>query len=128
MTMVSFWPVFFTLMSAEPGNLCGLSSFKFSGIASKKVLDISVKKTGQKETIVMTTSNKKGSKAQRPGLMLCESGVKKSSKKGLAKVAKATGGSFYRRDLQELAEKKYARVKTSLKKKKVVVKSRRAGK
>merc|ERR1719382_999611 len=96
-------------MSAEVGNLCGMHSFKFSGVASKKVLDVSVKKTGQKETIVLTTRSKK------------------SAKKGLAQVAKATGGAFYRRDLQELAEKKYAKVKTSLKKKKLVVRSRRAG-
>mmetsp|Transcript_116525 Transcript_116525/g.290973 ORF Transcript_116525/g.290973 Transcript_116525/m.290973 type:complete len:144 (+) Transcript_116525:89-520(+) len=116
------------VMSAEPGNLCGLNSFKFSGLASKKVLDVSVKKAGLKETIVMTMRTKNGSKAQRPGRMLVETGLKKNAKKGLAQVAKATGGALYRRDLQELAEKKYAKVKTSLKKRKPAVKSRRAPK
>merc|ERR1719436_1901974 len=103
------------VMSSEPGNLCGLNSFKFSGLASKKVLDVSAKKTGEKETIVLTTRNKKGSKAQRPGTALVEAGVKKSAKRGAAQVAKVAG-AFYRPDLQELVVKKYGKVKTSLKK------------
>mmetsp|Transcript_12530 Transcript_12530/g.44370 ORF Transcript_12530/g.44370 Transcript_12530/m.44370 type:complete len:141 (-) Transcript_12530:99-521(-) len=116
------------IMSREPGNLMGLHSFKFSGLVNSKVLDVSSKKAGSKETIVLTTSHKKGSRAARPGSRLLQAGLKKLSKKGLAEVTKATTGSFYRQDLEELAQKKYIKVKTSFKKKKVVFKSRRATK
>mmetsp|Transcript_50059 Transcript_50059/g.131898 ORF Transcript_50059/g.131898 Transcript_50059/m.131898 type:complete len:142 (-) Transcript_50059:118-543(-) len=115
-------------MSAEPGNLCGVNSYKFSGIANEKVFNLSTQKTGQKETILMTVGHKKASRSRRPASLLLQSGVKKQSKKGLAQIAKATAGSFYRRDLLGLAEAKFNKIKTSFKKKKVVVKSRRAGK
>ncbi|CAE8642358.1 unnamed protein product [Polarella glacialis] len=39
------------VMSAEPGNLCSLNSFKYSGLANRKVLDISPKIAGKKESI-----------------------------------------------------------------------------
>eukprot|EP00443_Scrippsiella_acuminata_P093277 CAMPEP_0115427308 /NCGR_PEP_ID=MMETSP0271-20121206/29380_1 /TAXON_ID=71861 /ORGANISM="Scrippsiella trochoidea, Strain CCMP3099" /LENGTH=142 /DNA_ID=CAMNT_0002852337 /DNA_START=7 /DNA_END=435 /DNA_ORIENTATION=- len=116
------------VMSAEPGNLCGLSSYKFSGLANAKALNVSVHKTGQKETILLTSINPRASRSQRPGSRLVQAGVKKQAAKGFAQIAKATEGSLYRRDLLQLAQEKYRRVKTSLKKKKLVVKSRRAGK
>uniref|UniRef100_A0A7S2J2U4 Ribosomal eL28/Mak16 domain-containing protein n=1 Tax=Zooxanthella nutricula TaxID=1333877 RepID=A0A7S2J2U4_9DINO len=115
-------------MSAEPGNLLGLSSSKFSGIAAAKVLDISSKKTGDKETIILTSSHKKGSRLQRPGSRLLTTGLKKQAKKGLAQVDKIVDAGFYRRDLLAIAKTKYDKVRASFKKKKVVVKSRRAPK
>merc|ERR1712190_24773 len=114
------------VMSAEKGNLCGLNSFKFSGLANKQVLDVAPKITGKKETIVMTTRNKKDEKAFQPKRMILDTGLKKQSKKGLAAVAKVMDAGYYRRDLLDLATTKYAKVKRSFKKKKVVVKSRRA--
>uniref|UniRef100_A0A7S3WS97 Ribosomal eL28/Mak16 domain-containing protein n=1 Tax=Strombidinopsis acuminata TaxID=141414 RepID=A0A7S3WS97_9SPIT len=115
-------PVF----SAEKGNMCGLSSYKYTGIANEKVLGISAQTTGKKETIVMTTRNKKASRIQRPKVSLCDTGLNKASKKGLAQIAKATG--FYRKDLADLAVAKYQKIKTSLRKKTIKVKSRRASK
>eukprot|EP00446_Apocalathium_sp_SHHI-4_P067036 CAMPEP_0177538352 /NCGR_PEP_ID=MMETSP0369-20130122/58333_1 /TAXON_ID=447022 ORGANISM="Scrippsiella hangoei-like, Strain SHHI-4" /NCGR_SAMPLE_ID=MMETSP0369 /ASSEMBLY_ACC=CAM_ASM_000364 /LENGTH=137 /DNA_ID=CAMNT_0019021161 /DNA_START=15 /DNA_END=424 /DNA_ORIENTATION=+ len=112
------------VMSSEAGNLCGLNSYKFSGLASSNVLDISGKNSGAKESIMMTTSHKKASRHARPGSILLSTGVKKSSKKGLAQISKALEGGFYRRDLMEVARAKYVKVKTSFKKKKVVFKSR----
>merc|ERR1711974_6552 len=114
------------VLSAEPGNLCGLHSSRFSGLANKKVLGISSTKSGQKESIVLTTRHKKDSLARRPKSMLLKAGVKKNTKKGLAQVEKSVGANFYRRDLVELAKVKYEKVKASFKKKKVEVKSRRA--
>lgn len=116
------------VMTKEPGNLCGLNSFKFSGLANKKVLDVTSKKTGSKETILLVTRNKKASRGQKPGAMLVQNGVKKQTKKGVEQIAKVTGASFYRRDLDELAKAKYQKIKTSFKKKKLTVKSRRAAK
>merc|ERR1712039_171555 len=110
------------VMSAEGGNLCGLNSFKYSGLANKHVLNVSPKLTGKKESIVMTTRNKKDEKVFQPKRMILETGLKKQSKKGLAAVAKAMDAGYYRRDLLDLATTKYTKVKKSFKKRKLVVK------
>mmetsp|Transcript_120421 Transcript_120421/g.257101 ORF Transcript_120421/g.257101 Transcript_120421/m.257101 type:complete len:143 (+) Transcript_120421:71-499(+) len=115
-------------MSAEPGNLCGLNSFKYSGLASQKVLDVSSTTKGKKESIMLTVRSKVGSKAQRPKLALVKTALRKDTKKGLATLAKTMDAGFYRKDLLALANAKYAKVKTSFKKRKVAVKSRRAPK
>merc|ERR1712039_1018598 len=114
------------VMSAEAGNLCGLNSFKFSGLANKQVLGLHSKRTGKKEAIVLTTRNYKDEKAFQPARMLLETGLKKQAKKGLAALDKTMEAKYYRRDLTELAKTKYARVKKSFKKKKLVQKSRRS--
>merc|ERR1712113_942152 len=101
------------VMSAEPGNLCGLNSFKFSGLANKKLLNIATEKNGRKESIVLTTRHKKGSRASRPESMFIETGIKKDSKKGLEQLSKVIDAGFYRKDLLDLATAKYAKIKTS---------------
>ena len=40
------------VMSAEKGNLTGLNSYKFSGLASANALDVACVKTGKKESTV----------------------------------------------------------------------------
>merc|ERR1712194_834742 len=115
------------VMSAEAGNLCGLHSLKFSGL-SNKVLNVNVQQPGGKKTIVLTTSHKKSSRSVRPGLRQLQTGLKKEGKKGVAQLTKALDAGFYRRDLAAMAQTKYAKVKTSLKTKKLSVKSRRAPK
>eukprot|EP00444_Apocalathium_aciculiferum_P025335 CAMPEP_0183427678 /NCGR_PEP_ID=MMETSP0370-20130417/43214_1 /TAXON_ID=268820 /ORGANISM="Peridinium aciculiferum, Strain PAER-2" /LENGTH=140 /DNA_ID=CAMNT_0025612301 /DNA_START=82 /DNA_END=504 /DNA_ORIENTATION=- len=115
------------VMSAEPGNLCGLHSYKFSGLTGK-VLNVSGSKKGTKESIVMTTAHKQASRDARPGSRLLQTGLKKSSKKGQAQLTKALEGGFYRQDLAAMAAAKYIKVKTSFKKKKLSFKSRRASK
>mmetsp|Transcript_106057 Transcript_106057/g.167504 ORF Transcript_106057/g.167504 Transcript_106057/m.167504 type:complete len:141 (+) Transcript_106057:67-489(+) len=116
------------VMTAEPGNLTGMNSYKFSGLASAQVLDVSSKTAGKKESIILTTRHKKASRASRPGLRVLDTGLNKSDKKGLAALDKVMDAGFYRRDLLDLAKAKYAKIKSSFKKKKVVVKSRRSTK
>lgn len=116
-------PVF----NAEPGNLMGLNSYKYSGLGGK-VLDVKAVKTGQKEKIILVTSNKKKSRSIRPASMFVETGLSKKAGDASSSLDKVVSAGFYRRDLLELAKAKYAKVKTSFKKKKLVVKSRRAGK
>merc|ERR1712060_1046318 len=99
-----------------------------SGLANKQVLDIAPKITGKKETIMMTTRNKKSEKAIQPKRMILDTGLKKQSKKGLAAIAKAMDAGYYRRDLLDLATTKYSKVRRSFKKKKIEVKSRRVSK
>eukprot|EP00747_Dinoflagellata_sp_TGD_P161546 gnl/TRDRNA2_/TRDRNA2_178112_c0_seq1.p1 gnl/TRDRNA2_/TRDRNA2_178112_c0~~gnl/TRDRNA2_/TRDRNA2_178112_c0_seq1.p1 ORF type:complete len:167 (+),score=40.54 gnl/TRDRNA2_/TRDRNA2_178112_c0_seq1:73-501(+) len=117
-------PVF----TAEPANLCGLNSFKFSGLANGKAFDIKTVKTGKKETIIVTQSPKKSSRTMRPKSLFRETGLNKASKKGVASLDKMMGARYYRRDLMDLAKAKYGKVKTSLRKKKITVKSRHAAK
>merc|ERR1719387_2559851 len=115
-------------MTAEPGNLTGTNSYKFSGLASGQVLNLSPMKKGKKECIVLTTRHKKASRAARPGSMLLETGVNKQAKKGLAALDKVMDAGYYRRDLLDVAKSKYGKIKKSFKTKKLVVKSRRSAK
>ena len=64
----------------------------------------------------------------RPASLYVETGLSKKAGDASSSLDKVISAGFYRRDLLELAKAKYAKVKTSFKKKKVVVKSRRAGK
>jgi len=43
-----------TLLSAEPGNLASISSFKHSGLANSRVVDFAVAGEGKDIKIVMT--------------------------------------------------------------------------
>merc|ERR1712151_1084098 len=104
------------------------NSFKFSGLANKKVLNVSSKTNGKKESIVLTTRHTKDEKAVQPENMLLDMGLKKEAKKGLEQLAKAMDGRNYRRDLLALATTKYGKIRKSFKKKKTVVKSRRTSK
>ncbi|CAK0878774.1 unnamed protein product [Prorocentrum cordatum] len=131
-------------MSAEPGNLCGLHSFKFSGIANDKVLGLAPTKTGKKDKITLTTKAeimmfqptlalatrktfaKKPAKLFEPKGLIIEKGIKKSAKKGPEQLKKVIEAGFYRKDLLDLAMAKYAKIRTSFKTKKLTVKSRRA--
>ncbi|CAK0837514.1 unnamed protein product, partial [Prorocentrum cordatum] len=110
----------------EPGNLCGLHSFKFSGIANDQVLGLAPTKTGKKDKITLTTKAKKPAKLFEPKGLLLEKGIKKSAKKGPEQLKKVMDAGFYRKDLLDLAMAKYAKIRTSFKTKKLTVKSRRA--
>merc|ERR1711924_564529 len=101
-------------MSADPQNLTGVNSFKFSGLTGGKVLGLSTVKKGAKESIVLSTA---GKKALKPKVRMVETGLAKSTKKGLAALESAVAGKFYRKDLLQLAQAKYVKIKTSLKKK-----------
>eukprot|EP00408_Alexandrium_pacificum_P003865 CAMPEP_0171232092 /NCGR_PEP_ID=MMETSP0790-20130122/40233_1 /TAXON_ID=2925 /ORGANISM="Alexandrium catenella, Strain OF101" /LENGTH=60 /DNA_ID=CAMNT_0011698323 /DNA_START=43 /DNA_END=225 /DNA_ORIENTATION=+ len=54
--------------------------------------------------------------------MMVTQGLKKEAKKGVASIATATEGRFYRGDLKELATRKYLKIKESFKKNKGVPK------
>mmetsp|Transcript_46918 Transcript_46918/g.108840 ORF Transcript_46918/g.108840 Transcript_46918/m.108840 type:complete len:141 (-) Transcript_46918:74-496(-) len=103
-------------MSAEPGNLLSLHKPAFSGIGNTKALGLSSKKTGKKETILLTQSTPKKVRKLRPKSLLLTTGIKKNKKKGLAQLDKMMGVAYYRPDLLELAKTKYARIRMSFKK------------
>ena len=115
-------------MSAEPGNLMGLNAFKYSGLANRKVLDVKALKTGEREKILLTTSHKVDSRLNRPTRTFLQTGLAKNTKKGLIALEKKMKGGLYRKDLFDLAQKKFKKIKDSFKKKKWVIKSRRVKK
>mmetsp|Transcript_24463 Transcript_24463/g.76929 ORF Transcript_24463/g.76929 Transcript_24463/m.76929 type:complete len:141 (+) Transcript_24463:109-531(+) len=103
--------------SAEPGNLCGLHGFKYSSLANGKVLDVRPVVKGKKESIVVITKSHRFTRAFRPKQYMTTTGLKKNSKKGLETLTKLVASTGNRRDLLELAKKKYMKVKMSFKKK-----------
>lgn len=111
--------------NAEPVNLLGIHSAKFSGLANTQALDVRPKKEGVKESIELIQSRAKASHAQKPVTRVCKKGLNKCPKKGLRQLDIELVGMNYRRDLLEVAREKYMKVQQSFKKKKVVVKSRR---
>lgn len=74
------------------------------------------KKTGKKETILLTQSTPKKVRKLRPKSLLRQTGIKKNKKKGLAQLEKLMAVGYYRPDLLELAKTKYARIRMSFKK------------
>mmetsp|Transcript_29347 Transcript_29347/g.35991 ORF Transcript_29347/g.35991 Transcript_29347/m.35991 type:complete len:146 (+) Transcript_29347:62-499(+) len=122
----------FPVMTTEPGNLCGLNKFQFSGLASKKVLGLETKKLGQvvsgkpapkKESIVLTTRSKRDSRQHRPGVVLVTTGIKKGKKQGPEQLKKIIGATWNRPELLDMALKKYKKIKQSFRKKKVAKKA-----
>ena len=116
------------VMNAEPGNLMGLNSWKYSGLANRKVFDVKCDKGETKEKITVITTHKKDSRLRRPKNFYIEIGLNKNTKKALPTLEKMMKDGLYRKDLIELAKTKYAKVKKSFWKRKWVVKSRRARK
>eukprot|EP00929_Paragymnodinium_shiwhaense_P067420 TRINITY_DN3393_c0_g1_i2.p1 TRINITY_DN3393_c0_g1~~TRINITY_DN3393_c0_g1_i2.p1 ORF type:complete len:139 (+),score=48.26 TRINITY_DN3393_c0_g1_i2:77-493(+) len=109
-------------MSTSPANLTGVHSYKFSGQTGSNTFGLTCVKKGKKESIVMIKSGKK-MKVRRSA-----TAISKNNKKGLATLEAALAGKFYRKDLLDLAKAKYAKLKTSFKKKKGPASSRRAPK
>eukprot|EP00438_Fugacium_kawagutii_P036005 Skav228971 [mRNA] locus=scaffold671:151563:152895:+ [translate_table: standard] len=96
----------FPVMTSEPGNLCGLNKFQYSGLASKK------------ESIVLTTRSKRTSRMYRPGAVLVTTGIKKGKKKGPEQLKKIIGSTWNRPELLQMALKKYQKIKQSFRKRK----------
>eukprot|EP00440_Ansanella_granifera_P041054 gb/GFBE01044518.1/.p1 GENE.gb/GFBE01044518.1/~~gb/GFBE01044518.1/.p1 ORF type:complete len:139 (+),score=49.19 gb/GFBE01044518.1/:1-417(+) len=112
------------VMNAEPGNLLGLNKQKYSGLAHKKAVDVHVTINGKKENIIMTAKAMRGASKRSGKNFFADTGMSKGGKtvKTLARLVR------FRPDLASEATTKYNKVKRSFKKRKLVVKSRRAGK
>eukprot|EP00927_Polykrikos_kofoidii_P062347 TRINITY_DN57154_c0_g1_i1.p1 TRINITY_DN57154_c0_g1~~TRINITY_DN57154_c0_g1_i1.p1 ORF type:complete len:300 (-),score=61.14 TRINITY_DN57154_c0_g1_i1:85-984(-) len=109
--------------SAEPTNLLGVHAARFSGLAADKGVDLRPKKEGIKESVVLL---KKSFRRSRPTKSTVSLGISKCPRKGLGVLSSELRSKFYGVTLSGLAEKKYEKVLKSFKKKKAVVKSRRA--
>jgi large subunit ribosomal protein L28e len=91
--------------SKEPGNLMGVNTFKYSGIANSKTIDIasSSKKSGDKTIPTVGLTVKTGKDANKP-----KASVTKKNVKNAAEIAELTKG--YRSDLTAAAKVRYAKV------------------
>ncbi|CAJ1449778.1 unnamed protein product [Effrenium voratum] len=98
-------------MTAEPGNLCGINAFRFSGLCSKKVLGLDTKTQGKKESIVLTMRSQKFCKQFRPKAVLTSTGIKKGKKQGPEQLKKIVASAYNRPELLEMALKKYKKTR-----------------
>jgi len=107
-------PVF----TSEKHNLTGLNSYKYSGLANKKAVGLSVVKTGAKDHVVLSTKQLKSSGLQKPKKAILSTDVKKNGKRGKAQLNVRLCKDAYRRDLVATAQAKLSKVLKSLKKSK----------
>lgn len=122
-------------LSAEPGNVKNVHSYKFSGLANARTVDLQqVKvsaKNGKVDTRVkLTTKRAKG--ARKPASGSASTLLTKHRNGGVVKGARAvrtaTKGSFYRADLADLAVARYHRLHAATKLRKIVRRERRRNK
>lgn len=103
-------------LSAESGNLLNKHSFKFSGFANSKTVDVNAPEEG-KYTFPVALKVKTTKNAQKPAkateeVVLARGGFAR----GNANIAKYTSGRFYRADLERAALARYtALVRGSIK-------------
>merc|ERR1712139_648688 len=107
------------LFNAEPGHLTGLNSKSASTICGTQTVALSVKKTGSKETILLEKRTKGAKGTKKPKAAIAKTGVSKNTKKATAAIVGAMDKKYYRRDLQSKVEAKYARLRASMKTKKI---------
>merc|ERR1712134_224245 len=107
------------LFNAEPGHLTGLNAKSASTICGTQTVALSVQKTGSKETILLEKRTKGAKGAKKPKAAIAKTGVSKSTKKATAAIAGAMDKKYYRRDLQSKVQAKYARLRASMKTKKI---------
>jgi len=111
--------------TTEPGNIMALHSARFSGLANDEVLDLRPDVRGKKEAIQLVQSHAKCIKKSRPGKAFITTGLSKCPKRGLKQLDKEINQKYYRRDMMDLAQVKYIKIKQTFKKKKQPIKSRR---
>lgn len=108
-------------LSAEPGNIAGMHSYKYSTVAHSKPFGLELQKDGDKEKVSAVIG--KGTKCRYPRRARVISGVTKCKSKGLQALRRF--GYWYRRDLAAEASTRYLKVLSSFKKRRRAVRSRR---
>ncbi|EER08302.1 60S ribosomal protein L28, putative [Perkinsus marinus ATCC 50983] len=93
--------------TTEPGNMTNLNRAGYSGIANVRVGGLDIQTTGNKQTIVLTTSKK----TKKPCHRYTTTGVSKNTKKAQKSIKAQL--ALTRPDLAPLANKKYSAIKKS---------------
>jgi len=97
------------ILSSEPGNLYNKHSYKHSGIANDKTIDL---QAGEKNAIIITTSKPKN--ANRPLSSKQSYSTKKDSRRAASSIAKET--KKIRPDLQKAAKARIGAIRKSQRK------------
>merc|ERR1712118_162729 len=90
-----------------------------STICGTQTVALSVQKSGSKETILLEKRTKGAKGARKPKVAIGKTGVSKNTKKATAAITGAMDKKYYRRDLQSKVQAKYARLRASMKTKKI---------
>ena len=104
-------------LSSEPGNLTGKHSFTQSGLSNSRAVDVNIQGKGKKAAVVVSVKNGNSNSPSSFSVV--------GKNRGSASVAKATAGSYHRRDLTQMAQTRYNRLAKALSSKGVSKKSRR---
>lgn len=105
--------------SREPGNILGVNSFKYSGLANAKAVDIqtlSVPSPTDKSAFVQWPVLK--TKATKKANLIKKSVESKrlsigtGTTRGLKVIAKRAGNNFYRKDLVSAAGRKFQKLRS----------------
>jgi len=115
--------------SSEPGNVMGVSSYKYSGLANSKTVDIAPTTEGvaKLDKIVITSKNYGKSKFPKKAttsnkLTICKVAGAKFTKAIDAACSAETAGSYYRKDLTSALKAKYQNVTRGIRVKQGVAK------
>jgi len=88
------------IWSKEAGNLMNVHSYKNSGLANARTIDIVPNADGEKGC-VLTVRTKAG--LRKPKVSSRSVTLKRGARKAVKSAAGATNGSFYRSDLTQIA-------------------------
>jgi len=94
--------------SAEPGNLTHIHNFKFSGLAAKKTVGLTVELSGKREQVTLTRKAVPKN-ASKPNKVFDACGVTKNQSKARKFLIRSI--SLYRPDLLKTALAKYSKIK-----------------
>ena len=104
----------------EPGNVMNVNSFKYSGLANSKSVNV-VSKKGKAALVLKNRGSNKPKSAVR------EINLFKGSLKGNDTIKKNVGAAFYRRDLERAALSRFTAITKARRGRKGVNKKERKG-
>lgn len=120
-------------LTAEPNNVTNQHSYKFSGLANKRAVGVSVVETGDDSKkvrkIQLSIKRVKAAYRNKPTKLYADQLLTKhrvnGNCAGARAIKKATKGNYYRADLTKYALTRYHRLQKSLRKPKKVATRRR---
>eukprot|EP00310_Coccolithus_braarudii_P012841 CAMPEP_0183338938 /NCGR_PEP_ID=MMETSP0164_2-20130417/6051_1 /TAXON_ID=221442 /ORGANISM="Coccolithus pelagicus ssp braarudi, Strain PLY182g" /LENGTH=140 /DNA_ID=CAMNT_0025508865 /DNA_START=123 /DNA_END=545 /DNA_ORIENTATION=- len=98
-------------MTTEPNNLTGINSFKYSGLANAKTVDLIPAEGG----VTLVTKSRKSDRVSKPKKMMNKVTLSKDFRRVAKIIVKETTENFYRADLNKAALAKWSLIYKSQK-------------
>lgn len=114
--------------TAEPQNLMGYHSYKYSGIVARDGLDVKPSTVGIKERVALLKNPAKGVLLNKPVRRISKTGLSKCPRWGFATLEQEVRRNSYRPGLLSVARLKYLKILKTFKKKRRQPRSRRCKK